>query len=80
MVELNRAAAVGEANGSEASLEIVDRLTGLQEYPYLHSTRAELLRRAGKPDDAREAYGRAIALTYDETERRLFERRSAELG
>jgi RNA polymerase sigma-70 factor, ECF subfamily len=80
VVELNRAAAVGEASGPEAGLEIVDRLTGLGEYPYLHSTRAELLRRAGKPDAAREAYRRAIALTHDETERRLFERRRAELG
>jgi RNA polymerase sigma-70 factor (ECF subfamily) len=79
VVELNRAAAVGEAGSPEAGLEIVDRLTGLEDYPYLYSTRAELLRRAGKPDDARRAYERAIALTHDDAERRLFERRLAEL-
>jgi RNA polymerase sigma-70 factor (ECF subfamily) len=79
VVELNRAAAVGEANGPEAGLAIVDRLTGLEEYPYLHSTRAELLRRAGRRDEARDAYRRAIALIVDDAERRLFERRLAEL-
>ena len=80
VVELNRAAAVGEASGPEAGLEIVDRLTGLEDYPYLYSTRAELLRRLDRTAEAREAYGRAIALAVDEAERRLFERRLAELG
>jgi RNA polymerase sigma-70 factor (ECF subfamily) len=79
VVELNRAAAVGEADGPEAGLAIVDRLTGLEDYVYLYSTRAELLRRAGRPDQARHAYERAIELTADEVERRLFERRLAEL-
>jgi RNA polymerase sigma-70 factor (ECF subfamily) len=80
VVELNRAAAVGEAVGAEAGLEIVDRLTGLGDYTYLHSTRAELLRRLGRIGDAGDAYRRAIALTHDATERRLFERRLAELS
>jgi RNA polymerase sigma-70 factor (ECF subfamily) len=80
VVELNRAAAVGEADGPEAGLAIVDRLTGLEDYVYLYSTRAELLRRAGRTDQARHAYRRAIELTRDDVERRLFERRVAELG
>jgi RNA polymerase sigma-70 factor (ECF subfamily) len=79
VVELNRAAAVGEADGPEAGLEIVDRLTGLEDYVYLYSTRAELLWRAGQTDQARQAYRRAIELTHDDVERRLFERRLAEL-
>jgi RNA polymerase sigma-70 factor, ECF subfamily len=80
VVALNRAAAVGEASGPEAGLAIVDRLTGLEDYPYLHSTRAELLRRAGRTDEARRAYRRAITLAGDEAERRLFERRRGQLS
>jgi RNA polymerase sigma-70 factor, ECF subfamily len=79
VVELNRAAAVGEADGPEAGLAIVDRLTGLEDYPYLHSTRAELLRRLGRRAESRDAYGRAIGLSTDDAERRLFRRRLAEL-
>jgi RNA polymerase sigma-70 factor, ECF subfamily len=80
VVELNRAAAVGEASGPEAGLAIVDRLTGLDDYVYLYSTRAELLRRAGRTDQARQAYRRAIELTHDDVERRLFERRLASIS
>jgi RNA polymerase sigma-70 factor (ECF subfamily) len=80
VVELNRAAAVGEASGPEAGLAIVDRLTGLEDYPYLYSTRGELLRRAGRRDEARDAYRRAIALVHDDAQRRLFERRLGDLG
>jgi RNA polymerase sigma-70 factor, ECF subfamily len=79
VVELNRAAAVSEASGHEAGLEIIDRLTGLADYRYLHSTRAELLRRLGRAEEASDAYRQAIALTHDDAERRLFERRLAEL-
>jgi RNA polymerase sigma-70 factor (ECF subfamily) len=80
VVELNRAAAVGEASGPEAGLAIVDRLTGLDDYPYLYSTRAELLRRLNRAAEAREAYARAIDLAVDDAERRLFERRLAEVA
>jgi RNA polymerase sigma-70 factor (ECF subfamily) len=78
VVELNRAVAVAEAEGPEAGLAIVDRL-GLDDYRYLHSARGEMLRRLGRLPEARDAYRRAIALTGDEAERRLFERRLAEL-
>jgi RNA polymerase sigma-70 factor (ECF subfamily) len=80
VVELNRAAAIAEAQGAEAALRIVDSLAALEDYRYLHSTRAELLRRLGRSGEAREAYGRALALVHDDAERRLFERRCAELG
>ena len=79
IVELNRAVAVAEADGPEAGLRIVDQLA-LDDYRYLHSTRGELLRRLGRTDEARDAYRRALALVHDDAERRLLERRLAELG
>jgi RNA polymerase sigma-70 factor (ECF subfamily) len=79
VVELSRAVAVAEADGPEAGLEIVDGLD-LDEYRYLHSTRGELLRRLGRTTEARDAFRRALALVDDEAERRLLERRLAELG
>jgi RNA polymerase sigma-70 factor, ECF subfamily len=79
VVELNRAVAVAEAQGAEAGLDIVDRLA-LEDYRYLHSTRGELLRRLGRNEEARDAYRRALALVHDDAERRLLERRLAELG
>ena len=78
VVELNRAIAVAESQGAEAGLEIVERLE-LDGFQYLHSTRAELLRRLGRHAEAREAYSRALALAGDSAERRLLERRLAEL-
>jgi RNA polymerase sigma-70 factor, ECF subfamily len=78
VVELSRAVAVAEEHGPEAGLEIVDRLP-LEDYRYLHSTRGELLRRLGRTEEAGEAYRRALALVHDEAERRLLERRLAEL-
>jgi RNA polymerase sigma-70 factor (ECF subfamily) len=78
VVELSRAVAVAEALGPEQGLGIVDRLA-LEDYHYLHSTRGELLRRLGRPIEARDAYRRALALVHDDAERRLLERRLAEL-
>jgi RNA polymerase sigma-70 factor (ECF subfamily) len=78
VVELNRAVAVSEAQGPEAGLAIVDRLA-LEDYLYLHSTRGELLRRLERTDEARDAYRRALELVHDDAERRLLERRLAEL-
>src|SRR5256712_14064797 len=73
------AVAVAEEQGPEAGLDIVDRLA-LEDYRYLHSTRGELLRRLGRTAEARDAYRRALALVHDDAERRLLERRLAELG
>jgi RNA polymerase sigma-70 factor, ECF subfamily len=78
VVELNRAAAIGEAGDEEAALEIVERLE-LDSYHYLHATRAELLRRLDRTDDARAAYERALELVRTDAERRFLERRLAEL-
>ena len=57
VVELNRAIAVAEAEGAEAGLALVDRLD-LDGYQYFHSTRADLLRRLGRADEARTEYRR----------------------
>ena len=79
IVELSRAVAVAETEGPQAGLDIVDGLA-LEDYRYLHSTRGELLRRLGRTAEARDAYRRALALVHDDAERRLLERRLAELG
>src|ERR687896_95517 len=79
VVELNRAIAVAETEGPEAGLRIVDQL-GLDDFRYLHSTRAELLRRLGRTDEARSAYRRARELTDEGAERRFLERRLMELA
>ena len=79
IVELNRAVAVAEVDGPEAALRLVDGLD-LDDYRYAHSTRAELLRRLGRTEEARAAYDRARALTTDEAEQRFLDRRIAELG
>ena len=68
VVELNRAVAVAEAEGPEAGLAILDGLD-LDHYRYFHSARAELLRRAGRTDEARRAYVRALELAQTDNER-----------
>jgi RNA polymerase sigma-70 factor (ECF subfamily) len=57
----------------------VDRLE-LDDYRYLHSTRAELLLRLGRPADALTAYRRALELAHTEPERRFLTRRITELS
>jgi RNA polymerase sigma-70 factor (ECF subfamily) len=79
VVELSRAVAVAEAEGPEAGLAIVDGLE-LGHYHYLHSTRAELLRRLGRVDEARAEFEQALRIVQDDAERRLLERRLAELA
>lgn len=78
VVELNRAVAIAEAGEVEAGLALVERLD-LDRYHYLHATRAELLRRVDRADDARAAYERALELVHSDPERRFLERRLAEL-
>jgi RNA polymerase sigma-70 factor, ECF subfamily len=78
VVELNRAVAMAQAGSPDVALALVDALA-LDEYPYLHSTRAELLRRLGRADEARAAYRRALELTRGARERRFLERRLDEL-
>jgi RNA polymerase sigma-70 factor (ECF subfamily) len=78
VVDVNRAIAVGEIDGPEAALQILDSLD-LDDYRYLHSTRADLLRRLGRDDEARLAYERALELTAEGPEQRFLSMRVAEL-
>jgi RNA polymerase sigma-70 factor (ECF subfamily) len=78
VVELNRAVALAETEGSEAGLRAIERLE-LDGYQYLHAARAELLRRLSRRADARAAYERALELVRSEPERRFLQRRLGEL-
>ena len=78
VVALNRAVAVAEAGAPERALELVDSLE-LGDYRYLHSTRAELLRRLGRHEQARAAFEEALRLAATEPERRFLARRLAAL-
>ena len=78
VVELNRAIAIAEAGSPAVGLRMLGRLQ-LGDFRYLHSARAEMLRRLGRVTEARAAYDRALELVHDDAERRLFARRRAEL-
>jgi RNA polymerase sigma-70 factor (ECF subfamily) len=79
VVLLNRAVAVAETEGPSRGLELLEGLD-LDGYRYLHSTRADFLRRLGRTDEARAAYVRALELAPADHERRFLERRLAELA
>jgi RNA polymerase sigma-70 factor (ECF subfamily) len=81
VVELNRAVAVGEADGPEAGLAVMEGLTeALADYHYFHAARGELLLRLGRDDEAAAAFERALALVHDDAERRHLDRRLSGLG
>jgi RNA polymerase sigma-70 factor (ECF subfamily) len=75
---LNRAVAVAEVDGPEAGLDLVDELD-LPGFALVHAIRADLLRRAGRTDEAVQAYERAIELTENGTEREFLLGRVGEL-
>ena len=82
VIELNRAAAIAMRDGPEHGLKLIDAILArgeLQEYHLAHAARADLLRRLGRKAEARLAYDRALALTVEEPERRLIQRRLREL-
>ncbi len=82
IVSLNRAVAVAMVDGPRAALALVDALAlsgELDNYPLLHSARADLLRRAGSPAEAAKAYERALTLATNDSERRYLERRLREV-
>lgn len=80
IVRLNRAVAIGEVHGPGAALAEVDRVAvEIGGYHALHATRADLLRRVGRRDEARAAYDRALELTSNAAERAYLARRRDEL-
>jgi len=79
VVALNRAAAVAEVDGPRAALDLVDALD-LRQYYLFHAVRADLLRRLDRIEDARVAYGEAIARTANVAERAFLESRRGELA
>ena len=78
IVTVNRAVALAEIEGPAAALALLDDLD-LDSYQYFHSTRADLLRRLGRNDEARVAYTRALQLAQTEPERRFLQSRLHEL-
>jgi len=80
VVALNRAVAVGMADGPLAALELIDTLAGdLDSYHLLHAARADMHRRLGSRETARKHYARALELVTNDSERRFLERRLREL-
>lgn len=83
IVDLNRAIAVAFPDGPDAGLALLDTLNldaRLGEYHLLHATRADLLRRAGRPADALPHYRRALELAPSDPERRCLEHRLTEIA
>jgi RNA polymerase sigma factor (sigma-70 family) len=81
IIELNRAVAVGMAEGAEAGLRIVDRLVhepALRNYHLLESVRGDLLRKLGRCEEARAAFEAAAELARNKREHDLLKRRAAE--
>jgi RNA polymerase sigma-70 factor (ECF subfamily) len=75
---MNRAIALAELDGPEVGLAALQGLD-LGHYQPFQSTRADLLRRAGRAGEAAEAYRAALAITTNAIERRFLERRLDEL-
>jgi predicted RNA polymerase sigma factor len=83
VIELNRAVAVGMAEGPAAALAIVDGLAQqplLKTYHLLQSVRGDLLYKLGRYQDARAAFEAAAAQTGNKREQDLLRRRAAEAG
>ena len=82
VVELNRAVAVAMAEGAEPGLALIDAIAArgdLDDYPYLHAARADLLRRLDRWADAEAAYRRARELTANAAEQAFLDRRLEEV-
>ena len=83
VIELNRAAAVAMRDGAAEGLALIDAILARGElagYQPAHASRAELLRRLGRKDDARRACARALQLTNHESDRLFLQRRLRELS
>lgn len=80
VIELNRAVAIAMIDGPERGIELIDVvLPGLPGFHLAHAARADLCRRAGRLDEARQSYRAALRLARQGPERRFLERRLREL-
>ena len=79
VIELNRAIAVAMDRGPEAGLELIDAIEGLDRYAPYHVSRADLLGRLGRGQEAIEAYRRGLELSTNPVQRGFLERRIEEL-
>jgi RNA polymerase sigma-70 factor, ECF subfamily len=79
VVELNRAVAVALAHGVDQGLALVEAIRGLDDYYLWHATRADLLRRLERAEDAAAAYERALELAPSDVERRFLDGRRRSL-
>ena len=79
VVALNRAIALGEVRGPAVALAVIDDLD-LDGYYLFHATRADLLRRLGRAEEAARAYARAADLAPSDPERAFLEGRLAAIG
>ena len=76
VVALNRGVAVAHASGPETGLAAIEGLgQDLDGYHIYHASRGEMLRRAGRLDEARAELGRAVELAGNPAEQRLLSRR-----
>jgi RNA polymerase sigma-70 factor (ECF subfamily) len=80
MVALNRAVAVAEVEGPATALGLVDALRGaLGDHHLFHATRADLLRRLGRTDEAAAAYADGATRARNSVERDFLDRRRTAL-
>jgi RNA polymerase sigma-70 factor (ECF subfamily) len=80
VVRLNRAAAIAGRDGAAAGLAAVDGVVGLDAYPFWHASRAELLARLDRPDEAIAAWEQALVLGLPAPNADYVRRRMAEVG
>ncbi|MBB3259853.1 RNA polymerase sigma factor (sigma-70 family) [Paraburkholderia bannensis] len=83
VVRLNRAVAVGMAQGPQAALALIEALEAepaLRQYPWLPAVRGDLLAKLGRPDEARAAFESAAALTQNARDREVLLARAASLA
>jgi RNA polymerase sigma-70 factor (ECF subfamily) len=83
VVALNHAAAVAMSEGFEKGLSLIQSANtngALENYYLFHASRADLLRRLSRTDDAAEAYQRALSLTTNTVEQNYIRRRLQELN
>jgi RNA polymerase sigma-70 factor, ECF subfamily len=83
IIGLNRAVAMAMRDGPAAGLALIDQILAqgdLADYHLAHAARADLCRRLGRMDEARDAYQRSLMLVKQDPERRFLEKRLRELG